>query len=129
MLTQLRQAPDRISRGLKLFSESNRPRVKFFGLSLIRESFRVYEGINMDEVTQLRIYFISWLMENINKLCQVESFLLNNLISIIVHAIKREYPEVWPSAFNDLLLFGKENLTTLNFVIRTLFEIDTEVAS
>jgi len=83
----------------------------------------------MDEVTQLRIYFISWLMENINKLCQVESFLLNNLISIIVHAIKREYPEVWPSAFNDLLLFGKENLTTLNFVIRTLFEIDTEVAS
>ena len=56
----------------------------------------------------------------------LDKFIINNLVSIVTLCIKIDYPEKWPSAFNDLLLF-QDSSKGIEFIINVLFEFDIEV--
>eukprot|EP01041_Mallomonas_annulata_P000123 gene123-184_t len=127
-LDNLRKADSRWSIGIRLFVESNSPVSKFFGLSLVRDFMSSNIGSNRSqEWTEIRNWIVQWVSENISMFPQLETFIVNNLVSIMVLTIKATFPEIWPSAFQDLLALGVREACALDFVVRVLAEIDVEV--
>jgi len=63
----------------------------------------------------------------------LEKFIVNNLVSIVTLCLKADFPERWPSAFEDLLALaapgeGQQlNRSGADFAISVLYELDAEV--
>jgi hypothetical protein len=128
LLNQLRGDPIRWSIGLSLFFEGSTPLSKFFGLSLIREYMSSNGGIPpVVERQQIREAMMSWLQANAGNQTGVESYVVNNIVTIVTLAIKHDFPELWPNAFSDVLAFGQKGINELDITIRVLTELEVEV--
>ena len=128
-MDQVRNASNRGSIGLELFFSSNIAIAKFFALSLVRDYLVSCNtnDINSESIQIIKDSVLNFLM-NIFKVSNenLDKFIINNLVSIVTLCIKIDYPEKWPSAFNDLLLF-QDSSKGIEFIINVLFEFDIEV--
>ncbi|CAM9206016.1 unnamed protein product, partial [Ectocarpus fasciculatus] len=114
--------------GLQLFFDGSTPLSKFFGLSLIREYMSSNGGIPpVVERQKIREAMMSWLLSTSSNLTGVESYVMNNIVTIVTLAIKHDFPELWPNAFSDILAFGQKGINELDIVIRVLSELEVEV--
>lgn len=128
MLDQLRGDPIRWSIGLGLFFDGSTALSKFFGLSLIREYMSSNGGVPpVQERRKIRESMMAWLFEHAANLSGVEPYVLNNIVTIVTLAIKHDFPELWPSAFSDILAFGQKGVNELDITIRVLSELEVEV--
>ena len=110
-----------------------------FGLSLLRDYLSMSPlslhkndpGLMSAELqnrTLLKQTVTEWLNNVLGSSTHVPQHIKNNMLSIYTLCIKRDYPEVWPSAFHDLLAFGNRfGLVGVDIVIRVLNELEIEV--
>lgn len=64
-----------------------------------------------------------------NPYLNIPPYLLSNIVFIYTLLIKIDYPERWPSAFNDLLYFGHKYAVkdSIFFITKVLTELEAEV--
>ena len=103
--------------------------MQFFGLSLVRDFLSNTRDASLVTLSEIRSNVMLWLSANLARLKDLEPFIVNNMACIITLAIKREYPEVWSTAFKDIFYFGKQNLPGLKLVVAILHELDVEVVN
>ena len=128
LLDKLRSDPIRWSVGLQLFFDGSTPVSNFFGLSLIREYMSSNGGVPpVVERQKIREAMMSWLLSRSASLSGIESYVVNNIVTIVTLAVKHDFPELWPSAFSELLAFGGKGISELDIVIRILTELEVEV--
>lgn len=128
LLDQLRGDPIRWSIGLSLFFDGSTALSKFFGLSLIREYMSSNGGAPpVAERQKVRDAMMAWLGTHGANVSCVESYVINSIVTIVTLAIKHDFPELWPTAFADILTFGQRGINELDITIRVLSELEVEV--
>jgi hypothetical protein len=131
----LRSRPDRVAIGLSLFAEAQNEMAKSFGLSLLREYLSLPPSMSVspqdvESRRLLRATVCDWLSSVLDhsNVTQTPQHIKNNMLSIFTLCVKRDYPELWPTAFQDLLSFGSRfGLGGIDVVIRVLTELEIEV--
>ena len=129
IIDQLRLEPERWSYGMKFFFESSEPMARLFGLSLVRD-FLMKVSVGTSESLQERQYIRETFMSYINQTyqaCTEQVFIVNNVANVMALVIKHDFPEAWPSAFEDLLSLGALGSAGVTVAVRVLAELDFEV--
>lgn len=130
MLDQLRVSSDRWNHGLRLFFESTSSIARFFGLSLVRDYLSSTYGDSEQSEQQrdvIRTSLLQWINADRNNLASLEVYMVNNIGNIITLCVKRDFPERWSSAFQDILEIGSRDRTGLDFAVRIIADIEVEV--
>ena len=152
MLDHIRTTPDRWSTGLKLFFEAQGDISKFFGLTLVRDylsssssssasststSSSKGTAVGSDEGSNepqapirkaIRDAVMGWSgVVSSGSSSTIPPFLLNNVVSILTLCIKLDYPEHWPTAFEDVLTLATRGYAGLDLVVRLLVEMGVEI--
>ncbi len=69
-----------------------------------------------------------WLLKILSENISVPNYIINNVASIVTLSIKNDYPELWPTAFVELLQLGSNHsFNGVEVVIRVLNDLDHEV--
>lgn len=147
-LDSLRFSSNRWEIGLKLFFEGTNESSQFFGLSLVREYLTDVSSISEDVRRTIRENVMQWVSQSMSlKQQEMESpdnnpgnddsynytignlphFLLNNMVSVITLCIKLDYPELWPTAFDEILFYAKQHIAGLDLAVRIFEDVDLEV--
>jgi hypothetical protein len=125
--------------GLELFAKASNEMTRSFGLTLLRDYLSTSPqalhrnepnlmAIDAQNRNLLRQTVTEWLNNVLGCSTHVPQHIKNNMLSIYTLCIKRDYPEVWPTAFHDLLNFGNRfGLVGVDVVIRVLNELEIEV--
>lgn len=103
--------------------------VRVFGLSLVRD-FLMKVSVGTSESMQERQYIRETFLSYINQTyqaCTEEGFIVNNVANVMALVVKHDFPEVWPSAFDDLLSLGALGKAGVTVAVRVLAELDFEV--
>ncbi|RYG59839.1 hypothetical protein EON64_19835, partial [archaeon] len=135
-LDELRKDASRWNIGILLFGQGRSDMTRFYGLSLVRD-FLSSEHAASDAGPAVRLQiretvwaWLSALMASSQQLQSTPAFLLNNLASVLTLCIKRDYPEHWPGAFDDLLLLAQGSSSSSSgaeLLVRVLGELEIEV--
>lgn len=124
---------DRWFTGLKLFFDSRDDVTRFFGLSLTRDYLvlvsQTKQILSPPERLQIRDAIMSWTKEFSSASHVIQPFLVNNVASIITLLIKIDYPELWESAFSDVLSLGTTSAFGLAICVKVLNELEIEVVA
>ena len=56
-------------------------------------------------------------------------YLINNVVSIVTLCVKHDFPEIWPSAFDEILELGNSCISGLDLTVRVLSDLDVEVVT
>lgn len=126
---QLKFIQNRLLLGLQLFLRGSQEQAQFFGLSLIRECLQS-SLLGPEEEDHRRVVRESiWPYLNAQG-AEIPTYYVNNLLSIVALLIKWDYPNLWPSAFQELLLLSKrDGLRTNLFLITVMQEFEIEVVA
>lgn len=106
-----------------MFTESQNDMTRFYGLSLIRDFL---SNSPADGNTNQMIRQTCWGWIEVLAVSACPPYIFNNLCSILTLCIKRDFPEAWPSAFDDLLSLGGGQRGA-EVVVRVLGELEVEV--
>lgn len=139
-LDKLRSSPERWSLGLTLFFESQSQTAQFFGLSLLRGYLSSVDSFSFpDHRFNIREGMMTWLNTSFleNGQTEIPSYIINNVVSVVTLCLKQDYPEHWPSAFQDILRLTSQSpsanlppgrvLRAIDLITRILAELDMEV--
>lgn len=103
---------------------------KLFALSLLRDHLSeksLLSDADLSQIGILRQTIYQWFQSNLGT-ATTPAYVYNNMISILTLCIKKEYPERWPTAFEDLILLGKNyGFHGADILIRVLNELEIEV--
>lgn len=119
--------------GIHMFEEGTLDITRFYGLSLIRDFLSSEtSALSADPPIHKVIRETSWRwMEGLlsqGNLSSVPPYIFNNLASIVTLCLKRDYPEQWPTAFDDLLSLGSRfEVTGVEMVVKVLQEMEVEI--
>jgi hypothetical protein len=133
-LNHLRTLDERWSIGLKLFFESRNEIARFFGLSLVRDYLstratiaQLHQPQHVAVRQQIREGVMKWTNEVVAYQHSIPQYITNNVVTIITQLIKIDYPEIWPTAFEELLAIGRQNAIGIDIVVRVVCEIEVEI--
>jgi len=138
MLDTLRATEDRWDIGLQLFFKAGTDTGKFFGLSLVREYLD--SSVAVDTRKAIREAMMEWI-KNIIIIPETQAnskeimpprppvYLINNVVSIVTLCVKHDFPEIWPSAFDEILELGNSCISGLDLTVRVLSDLDVEVVT
>ncbi len=137
MLDALRTSDNRWDVGLQLFYKAGTDTAKFFGLSLVREYMD--SSVPVETRKTIREAMMDWVKtyiivpETQEKAVGMTSrppvYLINNVVTIVTLCVKHDFPELWPSAFDEILQLGKSCVSGLDFTVRILSDLDVEVVT
>lgn len=129
---EVKQSPQKVQIALQLFFQSTIDAARYLGLSIIRE-YLSSSPITLQDTENrylIRTTASQWLEKVLadGNIGSSPSYVVNNMLSIFTLCIKREYPEHWPTAFEELLSLGdRYGLSGLDMVVRVLNELEIEV--
>jgi len=138
VLDTLRTTEDRWDIGLQLFYKAGTDTGRFFGLSLVREYLD--SSVAIDTRKAIREAMMEWI-RNVIIIPETQSspkermsprppvYLLNNVVSIVTLCVKHDFPEIWPSAFDEILDLGNSCISGLDLTVRVLSDLDVEVVT
>lgn len=128
-LHQLKFIQNRLLLGLQLFLRGSQEQAQFFGLSLIRECLQSSLLGPEEEDHRRTVRESIWPFLNAQG-SEIPTYYVNNLLSIVALLIKWDYPNLWPSAFQELLLLSKrDGLRSNLFLITVMQEFEIEVVA
>lgn len=136
-LDQLNAAPDRWSIGLRLFFESNDGISKFYGLRLVRDflSSSSLSSVAPEIRSQIKNSLMVFIQDSLKTDRILELFIKNSLVTIVTLCIKFDFPELWPTAFVDILSLARigssafSSVAGLDIAVGILSELDVEVVA
>lgn len=129
MLDAIRVSPDCWQIGIELLLKSINPVSKFFGLTLIRGCLSAAQPPDVNFRVYIREHLWQWINEILSKAEQVPQFIINNAVSVLTLLMKLDFPEVWPTAFADLLTLSSMGWNGVDIIVRVLTEFDLEVVA
>jgi hypothetical protein len=116
MLDHIRQQSDCWQIGLNMFFQSVNIVVQFYGLSIVRE-YLAYHAVSLpssfdikSNCQHIRDGIMNYITGITEQNISINPSLLNNLVSVVTLLIKIDYPEIWSTAFDDLLALGMKNI-------------------
>lgn len=117
---------------LILSGASSRDEVKLFGVSLIRDTFLSGRPIASEESISLRQTVMGLIDSTFRpggaSATGLQTFVVNNLVHILSLCIKRDYPERWSTAFDDILRLGQGlGWIGVDLVVKIMTELEVEV--
>ena len=134
VLNKLRGSDERWEIGLKMFFEASSQEARFFGLSLVRDYMQSNIQISVEQRKSIRDAMLRWMSDNIlsgglSSETRPKAYLINNAVSVLTLCIKFDYPEIWSSAFDDILGLGNSSIAGLDLTVRILMDLDIEVVT
>ncbi|CAK4069704.1 unnamed protein product [Aphanomyces euteiches] len=88
---------------LQLFQASGHEQVKFYALQALQEYLTegssLYSHMDPTKTQHIRTDLLAWLQQQ----DQLPSFIKTKLAVVFALLIRRDYPDLWPTAFQDLL--------------------------
>ncbi|OQR95644.1 exportin-T [Thraustotheca clavata] len=110
---------------LQLFQTSTLEQVKFYSLQALQEYLnpRSPTPLNDTRVMHIRNELLQWIQTQ----GQLPTYLKTKLAVVITFLIRREYPENWPNAFQDLLTTLPSNPLMVEMYFRILIAIYEEI--
>lgn len=127
MIDSLRLEPDRWRHGLKLFFDGSTSISKVFGLSLVRDFVKSYpDSAHRASRLAVREAIFGWACEALQT-TTIEPYIMNNVANILTLCIKNDFPENWPTAFDEILSFSEMGRSGTNLSTRIIADLDVEV--
>ena len=123
-LDQVRALPDCHLLALQILSHSGPAATLplLFGLGLLRSHLS-----SAHHSPESRLLVRRALMHRLSDLHAVDVAVVNNLAHVLTMCIKRDYPEMWPEAFDTLLAVAPLSLAGTSLLVRVLAELELEV--
>lgn len=104
--------------------------VQFFGLSLLRECLQLSHPDEVGHRRAIRDTLLPYLENKESYNSEVPSYFKNSILSILALLIKWDYPDFWPTAFQDLLQLSRSGgLKNAVLLITVLQELEIEVVA
>lgn len=131
VLNHLRTRQDVWAIGLQLFTQSQQPVARNFGLTLLKEYLSSSDP-SPQARQELRNTLPQWLRYSIeqNQLGQEAPYLRAGVAHIFTLMIKCDYPEFWPTAFGDLLdITASGGEPALDVMLQILKEMEDEIVT
>ena len=127
MIDSLRVDSERWKHGLKLFFDSSIDMAKLVGLSLVRDFVKSCpQDEHKESRLQIRQALLEWVFSTLQS-SWLEPYVINNVATILTLSIKSDFPENWPTAFDDILSFAEISRSGVNLSARIIADLDVEV--
>mmetsp|Transcript_3613 Transcript_3613/g.10404 ORF Transcript_3613/g.10404 Transcript_3613/m.10404 type:complete len:682 (-) Transcript_3613:1758-3803(-) len=121
-----KRRPDNWVACIEHFSGTQYSEVKFWCLQTMLETVKTYyHSMAISSRAQIKQALLKWMSEETS----LASFLKNKLAQILVYIVQVEYPEQWPSFFQDLLALIHNGPHVVEMFCRILTAIDDDVIS
>eukprot|EP01132_Coremiostelium_polycephalum_P004280 gene4280-5354_t len=103
--------------------------VKFFCFHVFQDLIlHKYEGLQVEEKNRLKTTLVNWLKTHLVTYNE-DLAIKNKYAQIVVLLFKQEYPESWPTFFNEFLSLLQLGPSAIDIFLRILKAIDEEVVS
>ena len=76
---------------------------------------------------EIRTTIMNWIVNCVDQVAASPPYIRSKVAVIIAITIKNDFPEVWPSAFEDLIKLMPANPLQTEMALRALIAVDEEV--
>eukprot|EP00743_Colponemidia_sp_Colp-15_P007842 GILK01008494.1.p1 GENE.GILK01008494.1~~GILK01008494.1.p1 ORF type:complete len:968 (-),score=114.45 GILK01008494.1:207-3110(-) len=124
---QVKESADGWKMCAQRFATASQDQVRFFCLQVIEETIKKrYSSISYADKSQLRAIVLTWLTEVFGS--REEQYYMKSKFSLIIALlVKFDYPESWPTAFQDLMNSTSKGPLLVDIFLNVLHTIDQEV--
>eukprot|EP01028_Stygiella_incarcerata_P004646 TRINITY_DN2035_c1_g1_i1.p1 TRINITY_DN2035_c1_g1~~TRINITY_DN2035_c1_g1_i1.p1 ORF type:complete len:973 (+),score=239.76 TRINITY_DN2035_c1_g1_i1:113-3031(+) len=122
----IKDTPDAAQTAINLFTASKDPGVQFFGLQLLEAAIQAGHPLIQEPAFRhiLRTFLLSpW------EPAAYPMYVRNKAAQVLVLLFANDFPEQWPSFFDDLLGLSGSAEAVVDLFLRVMEQIDTEIIS
>ncbi|KAK3288404.1 hypothetical protein CYMTET_4114 [Cymbomonas tetramitiformis] len=129
-LENLKALPNCWQLCLERFSPSSHAEVKFWCLQTLLEVLKAQPShFPAESSQQVNGALMLWLSDDCVREPSLPSFLKNKIVQIIVTVLKRDYPEKWPTFFQEFISHLGKGVGASDMFCRILQTLDEEMFS
>lgn len=131
VITRLYTSPHVHSACISLLAGSSLPTARFFALQTLANFARseAYSGAGEDVRAYTRASLLQWTRAACPLLAREPAYVRNKLALALAMLVAADYPERWPSAFDELIGVLAGDASTLELLMRILLVIQEEVVA